>query len=55
MSAEAVVLTPVIPRRPPCLPAREQDWPAQGEWTYEDYNKLPDDGRRYEIIEGGRW
>ncbi len=27
-------------------------WPAQGEWTYEDYLKLPDDGRRFEIIEG---
>jgi len=27
-------------------------WPKQGEWTYEDYLALPDDGRRYEIIEG---
>lgn len=27
-------------------------WPAQGKWTYEDYLKLPDDGRRFEIIEG---
>lgn len=26
--------------------------PAQGEWTYEDFLHLPDDGRRYEIIEG---
>jgi Uma2 family endonuclease len=52
MSLEAVVLPPVIPRRLPRLPAREQGWPAQGEWTYEDYKKLPDDGRRYEIIEG---
>ncbi len=25
---------------------------VQGEWTYEDYLNLPDDGRRYEIIEG---
>lgn len=30
----------------------QQDLPAQGEWTYEDYLKLPDDGRRFEIIEG---
>ena len=52
MSLETVVLSPVIPRRLPHLPAREQDWPAQGEWTYEDYRRLPDDGRRYEIIEG---
>jgi Uma2 family endonuclease len=26
--------------------------PAQGQWVYEDYLALPDDGRRYEIIEG---
>ncbi|MEE8390996.1 MAG: Uma2 family endonuclease [Anaerolineae bacterium] len=52
MSLETVVLPPVIPRRLPRLPARELAWPAQGEWTYEDYEKLPDDGRRYEIIEG---
>jgi len=25
-------------------------WPAQGEWTYEDYRHLPDDGQRYEVI-----
>jgi Uma2 family endonuclease len=29
-----------------------QDWPAQGEWTYEDYLRLPDDGQRYEVIRG---
>ena len=52
MSVEAIVLTSVVPRRLPRLPAGEQDWPAQGEWTYEDYKRLPDDGRRYEIIEG---
>ncbi|MEK7328569.1 MAG: Uma2 family endonuclease, partial [Chloroflexota bacterium] len=33
------------------LPA-EQSWPSQGQWTYEDYIRLPDDGKRYEIIEG---
>lgn len=27
-------------------------WPAQGEWTYEEYRRLPDDGRRYEVIRG---
>lgn len=27
-------------------------WPAQGEWTYEDYRRLPDDGRQYEVIRG---
>ncbi len=25
---------------------------GQGVWTYEDYLSLPDDGKRYEIIEG---
>lgn len=29
-----------------------QTQPAQGQWTYVDYLKLPDDGNRYEIIEG---
>ncbi|NIW94231.1 MAG: Uma2 family endonuclease, partial [Phycisphaerae bacterium] len=33
-------------------PTDDQVWPAQGQWTYEDYLRLPDDGRRYEIIEG---
>ncbi len=31
------------------------DWvpgPQQGEWTYDDYLKLPQDGRRYEILNG---
>lgn len=27
-------------------------WPAQGSWTYQDYLRLPDDGRRYEVIRG---
>jgi Uma2 family endonuclease len=27
-------------------------YPPQGQWTYEDYLRLPDDGRRYEIIRG---
>ncbi len=30
----------------------QNGWPAQGQWRYEDYLHLPDDGRRYEIIEG---
>ncbi len=31
------------------------DWvpgPEQGSWTYDDYATLPDDGRRYEIVNG---
>src|SRR5215213_7762286 len=30
----------------------EGSWPAPGEWTYEDYLRLPDDGNRYEVIRG---
>jgi len=32
------------------LPLRR--WPAPGEWTYQDYLDLPDDGNRYEVIWG---
>lgn len=28
------------------------EYPPQGQWTYEDYLRLPDDGRRYEVIRG---
>ena len=28
------------------------DWPAPGHWTYDDFLRLPDDGYRYEIIDG---
>ena len=33
------------------------DWlgegiPAQGSWSYEDYCRIPDDGKRYEVIRG---
>ena len=52
MSLDAMALPPVIPIRLPRLPTRKREWPAQGHWTYEDYKRLPEDGRRYEIIEG---
>lgn len=29
-----------------------KSWPQQGQWTYDDYLRLPDDGLRYEIIKG---
>ena len=34
------------------LPNSTSKWPIQGTWRYEDYLRLPDDGRSYEIIEG---
>lgn len=27
-------------------------WPEQGQWRYDDWLRLPDDGLRYEIVEG---
>jgi Uma2 family endonuclease len=39
--------------RPQVLPESEGGpWPAPGKWTYADYRRLPDDGRRYEVIRG---
>jgi Uma2 family endonuclease len=42
------------PLKTEAFPQREDGraWPAQGNWTYEDYLRLPDDGRRYEVLRG---
>ena len=34
------------------LPANDMPGPKQGHWTYTDYMALPDDGSRYEIVNG---
>jgi len=34
------------------LEPRETYWREQGDWTYEDWGRLPDDGFRYEVIDG---
>jgi len=41
-------------RDPRPLPvAPETRWPPpQGQWTYQDWLRLPDDGWQYEIIQG---
>lgn len=46
--------THLIPRSPTPVPLAgdPHNWPAQGQWRYADYLRLPDDGKRYEIIEG---
>jgi len=31
---------------------KDQAWPPQGQWTYDDFLRLPDDGVRYEVIQG---
>ena len=33
-------------------PTTARFWPEQGQWTYADWLRLPDDGFRYELIEG---
>jgi hypothetical protein len=48
---------------PAAVPADRVPGPPQGKWTYEDYAALPDDGNRYEVLQGvlyiapspGRW
>ena len=37
---------------PGVIPADKVAGPPQGKWTYSDYVNLPDDGHRYEIING---
>src|SRR4051794_32275062 len=48
---EAPMTEPAYPLASPQR-STAQGWPAQGEWTYADYLRLPDDGRRYEVIRG---
>ncbi len=33
-------------------PTTARSWPEQGQWSYDDWLRLPDDAYRYEIIEG---
>ncbi len=34
------------------IPADHMPGPEQGHWSYKDYAALPDDGHRYEIVDG---
>lgn len=45
-----MVATPDI--LPVVAPTDDVPGPPQGRWTYADYAALPDDGRRYEIVDG---
>ncbi len=47
-----VTAPPIASPEPLELPAQGGPWPAQGNWTYEDYLRLPDDEYCYEIISG---
>lgn len=43
----------IIPDRVPMVTTADRiSGPEQGQWSYKDYAALPDDGRRYEIIDG---
>lgn len=35
--------------------ALTEQLPVQGQWTYDDYALLPDDGKRYEVIRGEQY
>jgi Uma2 family endonuclease len=37
---------------PVAAPANTVPGPEQGQWTYEDYAAIPDDGKRYEVVNG---
>ncbi|MGQ9926878.1 MAG: Uma2 family endonuclease [Chloroflexaceae bacterium] len=37
---------------PIVTPASHIVGPIQGQWTYADYARIPDDGQRYEVING---
>ncbi len=44
MATESIARHQLTPERP---------WPPpQGQWAYEDYARLPDNGMRYEVIGG---
>lgn len=34
------------------IPANHVSGPKQGNWTYDHYAALPDDGHRYELVNG---
>jgi Uma2 family endonuclease len=44
---------PRAPRRKKSTAAvSTSEYPEQGKWTYDDWVRLPDDGTRYEVIDG---
>jgi Uma2 family endonuclease len=37
---------------PKTSPPPTSQWPDQGQWTYEDWEQLPNNGARFEVIDG---
>ena len=45
-------MTQTSDRLPVVAPANDVPGPKQGFWTYDDYASIPEDGNRYEIVNG---
>src|SRR5947209_12270813 len=45
-------MTMILGRVPMVTIADNVPGPGQGRWTYKDYAAIPDDGKRYEIVDG---
>jgi len=45
-------MTTTSDRLPTVIPADYVSGPEQGRWTYKEYAAIPDDGKRYEIVNG---
>jgi hypothetical protein len=45
-----VTMSTEIGHTPVATPADWVPGPPQGQWTYTEYAALPDDGKRYEIL-----
>jgi hypothetical protein len=45
-------MTTTSERLPVVSPASNMPGPRQGQWKYNDYAALPDDGQHYEIVNG---
>lgn len=47
-----LIMTQTFDKLPVVAPANDVPGPKQGFWTYDDYAAIPDDGKRYEIVNG---
>jgi len=52
LARKAPMMMTTVERWSVIVPANLVPGPQQGYWTYQDYAALPDDGRRYEIMDG---
>jgi hypothetical protein len=52
MKKGLLAMTQTSDRIPVVAPANNVPGPKQGFWTYDDYATIPDDGNKYEIVNG---